>query len=46
MNRGVTVLSYALAVVASVCFVGGIVILTGGRVEKHGQTGANHIHTG
>lgn len=46
MNRGIKVISYALAVMAGVCFAGGIAILTGGRVEKHGQTGANYSRTG
>lgn len=45
MNNRTMVFSYALAAMASLCFVGGIAILSGGRVENHGQTGANYIHT-
>lgn len=44
MNNRFTVLSYVLATMAGVCFVGGVAILTGGRVEKHGQTGDNRLH--
>jgi hypothetical protein len=41
-----SILSYALAVIAGVCFAGGVTILTNGRVDKHGQAGANHSHVG
>ena len=44
MDNGMTVLSYALATMASVCFVGGIAILSGGRVKKHGTVRSNHRH--
>lgn len=45
MNNGNVVLSYALAAMAGLCFIGGIAILSGGRVDNHGQIGANYIHT-
>ena len=45
MNNGNVVLSYTLAMLASLCFIGGVVILSGGRVDNHGQFGGNHIHT-
>lgn len=44
MNEGLTVLSCTLAAAAGVCFVSGLVILKGGRVKKHGQTGDPIIH--
>lgn len=45
MNNGNVVLSYALVTIASLCFIGGVVILSGGRVDNHGKFGDDHIHT-
>lgn len=44
MNRNI-VISYALAAVASVCFIGGIAILSGGRVNEHGSVKSHCCHT-
>lgn len=44
MKNGNKCLSCIFATIASVCFVGGIAILSGGRVEKHGKTRAHHNH--
>lgn len=44
MNDGLTVLSCALAAIAGVCFVSGLVVIKGGRVKKHGEIGSNYIH--
>lgn len=44
MNNGATACSCVLAAVAGACFAGGIIILTGGRVENHGENGVCHIH--
>lgn len=44
MDEGLSVISCALATIAGVCFVSGVVILKGGRVKKHGQTGDHNIH--
>lgn len=44
MDNGMTVLSYALATVASVCFLGGVAILSGGRVKQHGTIRDHHRH--
>lgn len=44
MINGTTVISYALATMASVCFIGGVAILSGGRVKKHGTVGDHHRH--
>lgn len=44
MNDGLTVLSYTLAAFAGVCFVSGLAILRGGRVNLDGQIRTNYIH--
>ena len=44
MDDGLTVLSYTLATIAGVFFVGGLTIITGGRVKLHGETGVRYIH--
>lgn len=43
MNKS-TIISYALAAIASVCFVGGIAIMSGGRVDKHESAKSHSCH--
>lgn len=44
MNDELDVLSYTLAVMASVCFISGLAILSRGRVRQHGEARIHHSH--
>ena len=42
MAKKVGVISYTLATVASICFMSGLLVLTGGE-QNHGKNGENHV---